>query len=74
MLWAEGDPAIAVAEHRAAYLGGIVFEGKVPVPGRGLAKVRDFAADPHLSHLLFKQQTDGLIQATNGKNCRGLRR
>ena len=74
MLWAEGHPAVAVAEHRAAYLGGVVFECKVPVTGSWLREIRNFAADPNLSHLMLKQQTNRLIQATNGKNCRGLRR
>ena len=74
MLRAKGHPAIAVAEHRAAHLGVIVFKRKVPVTGSRLCEIRDFATDPHLPHLMLKQQTNRLIQAANGKNCRGLRR
>ncbi|SUX60221.1 Uncharacterised protein [Citrobacter braakii] len=68
VLWSERYPAIAVAKHRAAYLSGVIFEREIPVTGGRLSEIRNFTADPHLSHFLLKQQTNRLIQAAYGKN------
>jgi len=32
MLRAKGHAAVTVAEHGAAHLGGVIFEGEIPVP------------------------------------------
>ena len=61
VLWAERYPSIAVAKHRAAYLGCVIFEREIPVTGGRLSEIRDFTADPNLSHFLLKQQTNRLI-------------
>jgi len=39
VLGTEGDPTVAVAEHRTAYLGGIILQREVPVTGGRLSKV-----------------------------------
>ncbi len=68
VLRSEGHPAVAVAEHRAAHLGGIVLQGKVPVTGCRLGEIRDLSADPHLAYFLLKQQTDRLVKAADSIN------
>jgi len=51
----EGHPTVAVAEHRAAHLSGIVLQGEVPVTGCRLGEIGDLSANPHLANFLLKQ-------------------
>ena len=63
----EGDAAVAVAEHRAAHLGAVVFQREIPVAGGGLGEVGDLGGEPNLPHFHFQQLANRLIEAAYGK-------
>ncbi len=66
-LWAKRHPAVAVAEHRAAHPGVIVFKVKYQWPEEGWLKLE---ISPLIQTRPFRaQQTHRLIEAAYGKNC-----
>ena len=59
--------AVAVDEHRAAHLRGVVLQGEVPVAGAGPGEVGNLAANPDEVEALLKQPPGALVEVADGE-------
>src|SRR5690606_5178124 len=66
------EPAVLLAEHRAADLAGAIFQRPVEMPGGRARQVRDLALDPDHAEAALDQEPRLAVQRGDGVDRPGL--